>query len=43
MAIAPGPFFTLSFAVSASNAGMTAEQAQERWGSTVPDRNRLLP
>jgi NAD(P)-dependent dehydrogenase (short-subunit alcohol dehydrogenase family) len=36
MAIAPGPFFTLSFAEA-----MTAEQAQERWGSTVPNPKRL--
>jgi NAD(P)-dependent dehydrogenase (short-subunit alcohol dehydrogenase family) len=37
MAIAPGPFFTLSFAESARRTAMTAEQAQERWGSTVPN------
>jgi NAD(P)-dependent dehydrogenase (short-subunit alcohol dehydrogenase family) len=36
MAIAPGPFFTLSF-----SKAMAAEQAQERWGSTVPNPKRL--
>jgi hypothetical protein len=41
MAIAPGPFFTLSFADSARRAAMTAEQAHERWGSTVPNPKRL--
>ena len=41
MAIAPGPFFTLSFADSARRTAITAEQAQERWGSTVPNPKRL--
>jgi NAD(P)-dependent dehydrogenase (short-subunit alcohol dehydrogenase family) len=41
MAIAPGPFFTLSFAESARRTAMTAEQAQERWGSTEPNPKRL--
>ena len=41
MAIAPGPFLTLSFAEPARRAAMTAEQAQERWGSTVPNPKRL--
>jgi NAD(P)-dependent dehydrogenase (short-subunit alcohol dehydrogenase family) len=41
MAIAPGPFFTLAFAGAASVAGMTTEQAQEQWGSTVPNPKRI--
>jgi NAD(P)-dependent dehydrogenase (short-subunit alcohol dehydrogenase family) len=41
MAIAPGPFFTLAFAGTASVAGMTTEQAQEQWGSTVPKPKRI--
>ena len=36
MAIAPGPFFTVSL-----SEVMTVEQAQERWGSTVPNPTRL--
>jgi NAD(P)-dependent dehydrogenase (short-subunit alcohol dehydrogenase family) len=36
VSIAPGTFFTLSF-----SQNMTAEQAQERWGSTVPNPKRL--
>jgi NAD(P)-dependent dehydrogenase (short-subunit alcohol dehydrogenase family) len=36
MAIAPGSFFTVSLSEL-----MTAEQAQERWGSTVPNPKRL--
>jgi NAD(P)-dependent dehydrogenase (short-subunit alcohol dehydrogenase family) len=36
MTIAPGTFFTLSF-----SQNMSAEQAQERWGSTVPNPKRL--
>jgi NAD(P)-dependent dehydrogenase (short-subunit alcohol dehydrogenase family) len=36
VAIAPGTFFTLSF-----SQNMTAEQAQERWGSTVPNPKRM--
>jgi len=36
MAIAPGPFFTVSL-----SEVMTAEQAQDRWGSTVPNPKRL--
>jgi NAD(P)-dependent dehydrogenase (short-subunit alcohol dehydrogenase family) len=41
MAIAPGPFFTLSIAVIAELKGMTTEQVQEEWGSTVPNPSRL--
>ncbi|MGH9230026.1 MAG: SDR family NAD(P)-dependent oxidoreductase [Acidimicrobiales bacterium] len=41
MAIAPGPFFTLAFAEAASVAGITTEQAQEQWGSTVPNPKRI--
>jgi NAD(P)-dependent dehydrogenase (short-subunit alcohol dehydrogenase family) len=36
MAIAPGTFFTLSF-----SDHMTPEQAQERWGATVPNPRRM--
>src|SRR5215207_8605012 len=36
MAIAPGSFFTLSFAESARRTAMTAEQAQERWARPYP-------
>jgi NAD(P)-dependent dehydrogenase (short-subunit alcohol dehydrogenase family) len=36
MVIAPGPFFTVSL-----SEVMTAEQAHERWGSTVPNPKRL--
>ena len=36
MAIAPGPFFTLSI-----SKAMATEQAQERWDSTVPNPKRL--
>jgi hypothetical protein len=36
MAIASGLFFTLSF-----SEAMTVEQAQEQWGSTVPNPNRV--
>ena len=36
MAIAPGTFYTLSF-----SDHMSADQAQERWGSTVPNPKRM--
>jgi NAD(P)-dependent dehydrogenase (short-subunit alcohol dehydrogenase family) len=41
MAIAPGPFFTLSIAEITRLKGMTVEQVQERLGSIVPNPNRL--
>jgi NAD(P)-dependent dehydrogenase (short-subunit alcohol dehydrogenase family) len=41
MAIAPGPFFTLSLSVIAGLRSMTVEQVQEEWGSTVPNPKRL--
>ena len=36
MAIAPGTFYTLSF-----SEHMTPDEAQERWGVTVPNPKRM--